>query len=128
MKNENLWNKCIRVRVKILVDKLLLRGLFVNDGMGRKKWVYFRYESLLEFFYWCGYIGHFEKDCSGLDCEREVALWPYDPLWKASPSRIRRMCSGTSFNLFLRSQGLLLLDQILMLGMLSTEVYFWRSM
>lgn len=83
--------------MKIWVDKPLQRGLFVTDGVGWKSWVYVRYEKLPEFCYRCGYIGHSEKDCSGRDREGEVVQWPYDPLLLASPSRARRMCSGTQF-------------------------------
>lgn len=95
MEDESLWNRCILFRAKIRVDKPLQWGLFVNDGEGRRSWVYFRYEKLPEFCYWCGHIGHFENDCSGRDGEEEVVKWPYDPLLKAFPSWTRRMCSGT---------------------------------
>lgn len=98
VEEEQLWNRCIRIRVKLRVDKPLQRGLFLNDSAGRRTWVYFRYERLPEFCYWCGYIGHSEKDCSGWDGEGEVVQWPYDPLLRASPSRARKLCYGTQFS------------------------------
>lgn len=49
MEDESFWNLCIRVWMKIRVDKPLQRELFVTDGEGQKHWVYFRYEKFLEF-------------------------------------------------------------------------------
>lgn len=97
MEDERLWDKCIRFRVTIRVDKPLQRGLFVSTEAGSRSWVYFRYEKLPEFCYWCGFLGHSEKDCSERDGVGEVAHWPYDPLLRASPARTRRLCSGTQF-------------------------------
>lgn len=84
--------------VNIRVDKPLQRGLFVTDGEGCRSWVYFLYEKLSEFCYWCGFIGHSEKGCSAQDGEGEVAYWPYDPILRASPSRTRWLCRGTQFH------------------------------
>lgn len=49
MEDESLWNRCIRFRVKIRLDKPLQLGLFVKDSYSRRSWVYFRYEKLPEF-------------------------------------------------------------------------------
>lgn len=72
VEDERSWDKCIRFRVTISVDRPLQRGLFVIDGEGRRTWVYVRYERLPEFCYWCGFLGQTENDCSASDGEGEV--------------------------------------------------------
>lgn len=93
-----LWDKCIRFRATIRLDKPLQRGIFVTTGEIRRHWVYFCYEKLPEFCYWCGFLGYSEKDYSPRNGEGEVVQWPYDPLMRASLSRGRRLCRGTQLH------------------------------
>ena len=54
----------------------LKRCTMVVNGKGEKVWVYFRYEKLLNFCYWCGTIGHVEDDCDAKPEEIETNEWP----------------------------------------------------
>lgn len=49
VEDDSLWNRCIRFKVKIRVDKPLQLELFVKDSDSRRSWVYFHYEKLPEF-------------------------------------------------------------------------------
>lgn len=59
----------------------------MKDGDITQCWVYFHYEILPEFYYWCSYTGHSEKDCDRRDGVAEVVQWPYDPLLRASSEK-----------------------------------------
>uniref|UniRef100_A0A2N9IQD1 CCHC-type domain-containing protein n=1 Tax=Fagus sylvatica TaxID=28930 RepID=A0A2N9IQD1_FAGSY len=54
---------CMRVRVRMEVNRPLCRGRLVNLDEGKQGWVAFRYERLPNFCYWCGCLDHVEKDC-----------------------------------------------------------------
>ncbi|KAH1066732.1 hypothetical protein J1N35_031719 [Gossypium stocksii] len=55
-------------RLKILLDarKPLRRGIFIVVGNTRKAWLPFKYESLPNFYFSCGIMGHIAKDCNGI--------------------------------------------------------------
>lgn len=48
------WSKCLRVRVKVDVTKKLLRGKKITIKGDDGRWVYFKYERLPNFCYYCG--------------------------------------------------------------------------
>ena len=54
---------CMRVRIRLEVNRPLCRGRLVKFEDGIKGWVAFRYERLPNFCYWCGCLDHGEKDC-----------------------------------------------------------------
>jgi len=52
-----------RIRVDVDITKPLMRGKMIQiEGM-EKGWVYFKYERLPIYFYWCGILGHQEREC-----------------------------------------------------------------
>lgn len=53
----------IRVRVIVDITQPLCRGIVVTLENGMKTWVSFKYERLPNLCYWCGCVGHDDKDC-----------------------------------------------------------------
>lgn len=58
------WSKCLRVRVTMDVMKKLLRGKKITIEGDEGRWVYFKYERLLNFCHNCGLLSHDLRDCS----------------------------------------------------------------
>ncbi|KAK1693144.1 hypothetical protein QYE76_009841 [Lolium multiflorum] len=57
--------KYLRVKVRLQVNKPLLRGMMVTFGEdNREKWCRFEYEYLPNFCFTCGKVGHIDKACS----------------------------------------------------------------
>jgi hypothetical protein len=63
IEDERGGENCMRVRIRLEVNRPLCRGRLVNFEEGIKGWVAFRYERLPNFCYWCGCLDHAEKDC-----------------------------------------------------------------
>jgi hypothetical protein len=61
--DERGGENCMRIRVRMEVNRPLCRGCLVNLDEGKQGWVAFRYERLPNFCYWCGCLDHGEKDC-----------------------------------------------------------------
>ena len=61
--DEHGGENCMRVRVRMEVNRPLCRGRLVKFEEGRNGWIAFRYERLPNFCYWCGYLDHGDKDC-----------------------------------------------------------------
>lgn len=57
------WGKFLRVRIRIDVTRKLIRGKKVSIEGGESRWIFFKYERLPNFCYWCGMLDHGEKDC-----------------------------------------------------------------
>lgn len=53
----------LKILAEIELDKPLLRGSKIKYA-GQEVWVEFKYEHATFCFY-CGKVGHFERDCSG---------------------------------------------------------------
>ncbi|KAK9273439.1 hypothetical protein L1049_018249 [Liquidambar formosana] len=56
------WGKYLRIRVRLNVTRPLKRGVTVKVE-GRQMWVPIKYERLPTFCYYCGILGHADKDC-----------------------------------------------------------------
>ena len=54
----------LRVRVAVNVSRPLNRGRKVLLGKDGKVWVTFRYEKMLNFYYWCKMVSHDAKECN----------------------------------------------------------------
>lgn len=52
-----------RIKVVLNVHKSLRRGVFIQEGLGAKSWIPFKYKSLPGFCFGCGCMGHLIKDC-----------------------------------------------------------------
>lgn len=53
----------IQVRVTLDVFQILCQGRIIKLDEGEKIWVNFRYERLLNIYYWCGCLNHGDKEC-----------------------------------------------------------------
>ncbi|XP_021770736.1 uncharacterized protein LOC110734918 [Chenopodium quinoa] len=81
------WEKFMRVKVIVDINKPLQRGLKVVVDVNTTKWVGFKYERLGDFCYYCGRIGHNDKDCDAKDCREgdSPIVFQYGPFLSASP-------------------------------------------
>ena len=57
------------------ISKPLYRGRHVSLEDGKTHWVSFKYERLLNLYYWCGCLTHNDRDCEKW-IESEVSLKP----------------------------------------------------
>ena len=53
----------LRVRVEVDVSRPLCRGRKVVLEDDKEIWIYFKYEKLPNFCYWCGMVSHVDKEC-----------------------------------------------------------------
>ena len=75
----NSWGKYARVHGRIDVSQPLKRGTVILNTKGERAWIYFRYEKLPNYCYWCGHRGHVEDDCDLKPDNVVVNEWPYGP-------------------------------------------------
>uniref|UniRef100_A0A803LGQ4 CCHC-type domain-containing protein n=1 Tax=Chenopodium quinoa TaxID=63459 RepID=A0A803LGQ4_CHEQI len=70
-------------------QRIALRGMKIAVDSGHTKWIGFKYERLSDFCYYCGRIGHNDKDCEEKDnCDGESTIvFQYGPFLSASPHR-----------------------------------------
>lgn len=75
LSDDNMANGCfLRVKVKLDIRKLLLRGLTIVTGEeGKERWCPLMYEFLPDFSYVYGIIGHTNKVCATKLGKEEVA-------------------------------------------------------
>ncbi|GAB2300566.1 hypothetical protein Dimus_038623 [Dionaea muscipula] len=57
----------IRTKVRIPLERPLMRGASVNCGSRGNIWVDFRYERLSSLCFYCGILGHDERNCPRKD-------------------------------------------------------------
>uniref|UniRef100_A0A803MW53 CCHC-type domain-containing protein n=1 Tax=Chenopodium quinoa TaxID=63459 RepID=A0A803MW53_CHEQI len=83
------WDEFMRVKVMVNINKPLRRGMKIAVEDGCAKWIGFKYERLGDFCYYCGRIGHTDKDCEQKDGGSDVSLivFQYGPFLTASPYR-----------------------------------------
>lgn len=81
------WSKSIRVRIHMDLNKALYRGrkLIIE---GKPLWVYFKYEKLPNYRYFCGRLSHASRECNEFHEEILKGTSPLVPecellLWKA---------------------------------------------
>ncbi|GJT29690.1 reverse transcriptase [Tanacetum coccineum] len=83
-------SKYIRVRVMIDVSKPLCQHLFVTNRKHEKVTVGLCYERLPNFCYWCGHLGHTEKECLNKPTNIDGKVfenWPFQESLRAPPIR-----------------------------------------
>ncbi|MBA0648205.1 hypothetical protein Goklo_015972 [Gossypium klotzschianum] len=57
-------NEACRLKVQLDAQKPLQRGIFIAIGDQIRVWLPFKYESLPNFFFGCGSMGHVAKECT----------------------------------------------------------------
>ncbi|CAA0840589.1 Unknown protein, partial [Striga hermonthica] len=55
--------RLVKILVELNLKDPILRGTHIRLG-GEAKWVHFKYENLLTFCYYCGRIGHADRNCA----------------------------------------------------------------
>ncbi|KAL2929626.1 T-complex protein 1 subunit eta [Bienertia sinuspersici] len=74
----------MRMKVKIDITKPFRRGLKIATGKNESKWVDIKYETMGDFLYYCGTLGHIDKYCTFYEGYGEtnnqlvLQLWPLD--------------------------------------------------
>uniref|UniRef100_A0A803N1L7 CCHC-type domain-containing protein n=1 Tax=Chenopodium quinoa TaxID=63459 RepID=A0A803N1L7_CHEQI len=85
------WDEYMRVKGMVNINKPLRRGIKVVVDSGHAKWVSFKYERLGDFCYYCGHIGHNDKDCDEKNAGSGDApiVFQYGPFLTSSPHRLK---------------------------------------
>ncbi|KAL2926122.1 hypothetical protein RDABS01_001197 [Bienertia sinuspersici] len=84
----------MRIKVNIDVDKPLRRGFKIATMQNGTKWVDIKYERLGDFCFYCGRIGHIDRDCSFIKEDEEMRkslVYKYGPWLKASPLKRNKL-------------------------------------
>lgn len=58
------WRVYARIRIKLDLNKPLKRRMKLKREGGEWSWVNFKYERLSTFCFFCGLLGHSERDCA----------------------------------------------------------------
>ncbi|KAL2899415.1 hypothetical protein RDABS01_024497 [Bienertia sinuspersici] len=77
----------LRIKVMIDVGKPLRRGMKIATSSNCSKWVDIKYERLGDFCYYCGKLGHVDRDCEEtmIEEEKKEMVYRYGPWMRASP-------------------------------------------
>lgn len=57
------WDQFMRIKVLLEIDKPLRRGLKIATGPSTTKWIDIKYERLADFCFYCGRLGHVDREC-----------------------------------------------------------------
>ncbi|KAL2941944.1 hypothetical protein RDABS01_030294 [Bienertia sinuspersici] len=77
----------MRVKVMIDIGKPLRRGAKIATSANSSKWVDIKYERLGDFCYYCGKLGHVDRDCNEIEeskDELKEMVYKYGPWLRAS--------------------------------------------
>uniref|UniRef100_A0A803LVT3 Zinc knuckle CX2CX4HX4C domain-containing protein n=1 Tax=Chenopodium quinoa TaxID=63459 RepID=A0A803LVT3_CHEQI len=83
------WNKYMRFRVDLKLNKPLRRGMSIAVSNG-SKWIKFKYEKLMDFCFACGLLRHSYQHCEKYDDVTPFSELPYRKWLRGSPTRKRR--------------------------------------
>lgn len=91
----------VRVQIKIDVFKPLCRHIYILNGKKEQVKVELQYEKLPNFCYWCGLLGHTEREClvKPIDTSNKIVDWPIKETLRASllKPRSRRYNTTSGF-------------------------------
>ncbi|PPR94280.1 hypothetical protein GOBAR_AA26385 [Gossypium barbadense] len=88
-----IQNEICRMKVMVGARKPLRRGIFVAVGDSKPVWLPFKYESLPNFCFGCGIMGHNVKDCTEFFTKEGVLgddMFPYSIPLKAESNMVGR--------------------------------------
>ncbi|XVF23598.1 hypothetical protein REPUB_Repub13aG0053100 [Reevesia pubescens] len=89
------WGRFLRFKVSIDVGKPMIRGVWVTDGLTKEKYfTKLKYERLPNLCFWCGCLGHVDKDCESKDADVNSSRKPYGDWMKVSPLPTRSNRKG----------------------------------
>ncbi|KAJ4829928.1 hypothetical protein Tsubulata_012125 [Turnera subulata] len=67
-----LWGEFFRLRARIKIDEPLPTGFITKGVEDMAIHIDFKFEELADFCYYCGRIGHVEKDCASGNADKRV--------------------------------------------------------
>uniref|UniRef100_A0A803NE34 CCHC-type domain-containing protein n=1 Tax=Chenopodium quinoa TaxID=63459 RepID=A0A803NE34_CHEQI len=82
------WGEFMRVKILHDINKPLRRGIKIDAGNSSEKWIGSKYERLRDFCYYCGRLGHTDRDChiqGEEDRDSGSTIYQYGPWLMASP-------------------------------------------
>uniref|UniRef100_A0A803MZD7 Zinc knuckle CX2CX4HX4C domain-containing protein n=1 Tax=Chenopodium quinoa TaxID=63459 RepID=A0A803MZD7_CHEQI len=84
----------MRIKVILALNKPLRRGVEIAMTFNSVKWIDIKYERLGEFCFFCGKLGHIDKEFHDHELEQdEKIVNQYGPYLRASPNRRRNIIS-----------------------------------
>ncbi|KAL2932603.1 Intracisternal A-particle Gag-related polyprotein [Bienertia sinuspersici] len=91
----------LRIKVMMDIGKPLRRGMKVATNTNTSKWVDIKYERLGDFCYYCGRVGHVDRDYDVVvneEMENKEVVYRCSPWMRASPLKRRRITREESEN------------------------------
>lgn len=90
-KGDEKWGSFLRIRVLMDLEKPLKKGTMLKNKNEAVYKINFKYESLFDFCYYCGRVGHLVKDCTAKENEDDSEMPCYFGPWmRASEQGIRK--------------------------------------
>lgn len=90
------WEEEMRIKVLLEIDKPLRRGVTISTGRGRSKWVDVKYERIGDLCFYCGRLGHMDRECQFHGVapgSNSSIVYQYGPYLRASPTKRRNFIS-----------------------------------
>ncbi|KAL2903571.1 Endogenous retrovirus group K member 8 Gag polyprotein [Bienertia sinuspersici] len=84
----------IKMKLLIDIDKPHRRGLRISINPTTSKWVDIKYERSGDFCYYCGRLGHVDRNCDNINEVNDNAneiVYRYGPWMRASPLKRNKM-------------------------------------
>lgn len=97
--SEEMGEFC-RIRIRLNVTQPLLRGVFISINNQNKVWLAFKYETLPNFYFGCGKIGHGVQECNDIslsDRMKDEDNFPYSNSLRAESKMMGKECYKFGF-------------------------------
>nr|KYP45091.1 hypothetical protein KK1_033373 [Cajanus cajan] len=93
--SSDLWRSFMRIRVLIDVKKPLKKAKRIKKPDGEATVVFFKYERLGTYYFFCGLLGHTDKNCDKLfNMEQDDGQREWGPYLRADPRGATRGSVG----------------------------------